>query len=169
MVEVDGTGRPSRSRCQAIVTGPASSPRAVSSRPEGDDPVADRVGVWPRAGQGSAGTWLEGLEPAVAVAAEQAREVLRLIPYAAAAAVTDSCLETTLRTATRCFDMRPTVTHVPTHQARSAVAYVVNSDTSPPSHARPHAASAGSASAEDARGILHGRGARPRIQEAAWN
>jgi hypothetical protein len=26
-------------------------------------------------------------------------------------------LETTLRTATRCFDMRRTVTHVPTHQS----------------------------------------------------
>jgi hypothetical protein len=42
----------------------------------------------------------------------------RLIPYAAAAAVTDSSLETTLRTATRCFDMRPTVTHVATHLTR---------------------------------------------------
>jgi hypothetical protein len=29
--------------------------------------------------------------------------------------VTESCAETTLRTATRCFDMRGTVTHVPTH------------------------------------------------------
>lgn len=32
-----------------------------------------------------------------------------------AAAVTDSCVETTFRTATRCFDMRPNVAHVPTH------------------------------------------------------
>ena len=31
MVEVDGTGRPSRPRCQAIVAGPASRPPAVSS------------------------------------------------------------------------------------------------------------------------------------------
>jgi hypothetical protein len=29
--------------------------------------------------------------------------------------VTDSCPETTLRTATRCFDMAGTVTYVPTH------------------------------------------------------
>jgi hypothetical protein len=34
---------------------------------------------------------------------------------AAAAAVTDSCLVMTLRTATRFFDMGPTVTHDATH------------------------------------------------------
>ena len=39
----------------------------------------------------------------------------RLSPYSAAAAVTDRCLAMTFRTATRCFDMHPTVAHVPTH------------------------------------------------------
>jgi hypothetical protein len=38
------------------------------------------------------------------------------MPHWAAAAVTDNCAETTLRTATCCFDMQRTVTHVPTHQ-----------------------------------------------------
>jgi hypothetical protein len=37
-------------------------------------------------------------------------------PDWAAAAVTDSCAETILRTVTRCFDMQRTVTHVPTHE-----------------------------------------------------
>ena len=37
------------------------------------------------------------------------------MPHWAAAAVTDNCAETTLRTATWCFDMQRTVTHVPTH------------------------------------------------------
>ena len=39
---------------------------------EGDDPVADRVRRVARVGKGSAGTWLESVQPAVAVAAEQA-------------------------------------------------------------------------------------------------
>ena len=39
------------------------------------------------------------------------------MPDSNAAAVTDNFAETTLRTATRCFDMRWTVTHVPTHQS----------------------------------------------------
>src|SRR6266852_749797 len=39
------------------------------------------------------------------------------MPDSNAAAVTDNCAETTLRTATRCFDMRWTVTHIPTHQS----------------------------------------------------
>jgi len=47
---------------------------------EGDDPVAGRVGRVARVGQGSAGTWLEGLEPTVAVAADQARELLSADP-----------------------------------------------------------------------------------------
>ncbi len=41
----------------------------------------------------------------------------RLSPYSAAAAVTDDCVVTILRTATRCVDTRPTATHVPTHQS----------------------------------------------------
>ena len=47
---------------------------------EGDDPVADRVRRVARVGQGSAGTWLEGVEPTVAVAADQARELLSADP-----------------------------------------------------------------------------------------
>ncbi len=38
------------------------------------------------------------------------------MPQVAAAAVTDNPAETTFRTATWCFDMLRTVTHVATHQ-----------------------------------------------------
>jgi hypothetical protein len=38
------------------------------------------------------------------------------MPQEAAAAVTDNWAETTFRTATWCFDMLRTVTHVATHQ-----------------------------------------------------
>ena len=72
MVEVDGTGRPSRPRCQAIVTGPASRPRAVSSVRRATIRVAHGVRRPARVGQRPARARLEGLEPAVPVAAEQA-------------------------------------------------------------------------------------------------
>ena len=47
---------------------------------QGDDPLAHGVGRVARVGQGSAGTWLEGLEPTVAVAADQAGELLPTDP-----------------------------------------------------------------------------------------
>jgi hypothetical protein len=58
---------------------------------------------------------LDGLEAALPVPVQQPVQVPTADPYSAAEVVTDSCAETTLRTATWCFDMPKTVTHVPTH------------------------------------------------------
>ena len=71
MVEVDGTGRPSRPRCQAIVTGPASRPRAVSSVRRATIRARTASDVRLRVAMRPARARLEGLEPAVPVAAEE--------------------------------------------------------------------------------------------------
>ena len=75
MVEVDGTVRPSRPRCQAIVTGPASSPRAVSSVRSATIRARTASGVRPGVGERPAGARLEGVEPAVPVPAQEAVQV----------------------------------------------------------------------------------------------
>ena len=80
---------------------------------EGDDRdlllIDDGAGVRPPEPR------LEVVEAAIPVPPQEAVQVPAADPVSAAAAVTDNCDETTLRTATRCFDMRATVTHVPTH------------------------------------------------------
>jgi hypothetical protein len=115
MVETDGTGRPSCPRCQAMVTGPASSPRAVS--PVRSAMIRSRTSSWTACGL-VRGRLDRGLQPSAPSSRYRARRRWRWPRdrwHSAAAAVTDSCPETTLRTATRCFDMAGTVTHVPTH------------------------------------------------------
>ena len=80
----DGRGRRGRASLALQVPGDRDRPRVKpvggELPAEGDDPVAGRVGRVARVGQGSAGTWLEGLEPTVAVAADQARELLSADP-----------------------------------------------------------------------------------------
>ncbi len=72
MVEVDGTGRPSRSE----VPGDRDRARVEAAGGElgaqGDDPRAHGVGRPVRVGVRPAGARLEGIEPAVPVAAEEA-------------------------------------------------------------------------------------------------
>ena len=80
MVEVDGTGRPSRPRCQAIVTGPASRPPAVSSVRRATIRVAHGVRRPAGAGARPARARLEGLEAAVPVPAQEAVQVLPADP-----------------------------------------------------------------------------------------
>ena len=72
MVEVDGVGWPSRSRCQAMVAGPASRPRAVSSVRRATIRAWTSSGVRLRAGQRPARARLEGVKPALPVPAEEA-------------------------------------------------------------------------------------------------
>ena len=115
-VEVDGTGKPSRSRCQAIVAGPASRPRATrsvrSSMIRSLTATDVRCGfACGRLDRGSTAS-----SPPSRYRVRSRCKWPRLMPHWAAAAVTDSCAETTLRMATLCFDMQLTVTHVPTHQ-----------------------------------------------------
>ena len=117
MVEVDGTGRPSRSRCQAIVTGPASRPRAVSSRRRATIRAHTTSGARPGLLRGRRERGSTASMPSSRYRRKSRCKCPRLILYSAAAAVTDNCAETTLRMATRCFDMGATVAHVPTHQS----------------------------------------------------
>ena len=126
-----GLARPSRPRCQAIVTGPASSPRAVSSVRSVDDPGADLVRRPAGAGERTAGTRLEGLEPAVTVAAEQALEMLTTDPVLGRGGGDGQLRGDDLQ------DGHPMLRHAPelSRMSRltwrlSAVAYVLDSDTS---------------------------------------
>ena len=117
MVEVDGMARPSRPRCQAIVTGPASRPPVVSSVRSAMIRSRTWSGVRPGLMRGRRERGSRASRPPSPYRRRRRCRCLRLIPYSAAAAVIDNCDETTLRTATRCFDMRPTVAHVPTHKS----------------------------------------------------
>ena len=72
MVEVDGTGRPSRPRCQPMVAGPASRPRAS---PQFDDPFAHRDRSPLRARTWSPGAWLDGFEAALSISPEEPVQV----------------------------------------------------------------------------------------------
>ena len=75
MVETDGTGRPSRPRCQAIVAGPASRPRAASSVRRATIRSRTASGRRLRAGARPAGPGLEAVEPVLAVPGEEPVEV----------------------------------------------------------------------------------------------
>jgi hypothetical protein len=107
MVEVEGTCIPACSRCQPIVTGPASQPAAVSSsrvrmmKSRTFSSVAIRLpsGLRERASTASS-------PPSLYRAARRCR-CWRHYPYSAAAAVTDSSLLMTFKTATRALDMAP--------------------------------------------------------------
>ena len=117
MVEVEGAGSSSRSRCQAMVAGPASRPPAVSSIRRATIRPRTWSGVRPGLVRGRRDLGSSPSRPPSRYRRSRRCRCPRLIPYSAAAAVTDNCDEMTLRTATRCFDMRGTVTHVPTHQS----------------------------------------------------
>ncbi len=75
MVEVDGTGRPSRSRCHAMVAWARVQAGAGELRPEGDDPAARGVGCPVRAGVRPPGSRLEFLEAALPVPPQEAVQV----------------------------------------------------------------------------------------------
>ena len=76
IVEVEGARRPSRSRCQAIVTGPASRPCARELGAQGDDALAHRLRCPAGVAAWSAGARLDRLEAALAVAAQEAVQML---------------------------------------------------------------------------------------------
>ena len=74
MVEVDGTGRPSRSRCQPMVAGPASRPRHKVD-PQCGDPIAERVGRAAGTGARPARPRIEAIDTGVAVPAKEPVQV----------------------------------------------------------------------------------------------
>ena len=107
IVEVDGTCSPACSRCQAMVTGPASHPAAVSS---------SRIATMnSRTLSSVACGLLPGLRergstasrPLALYRAIRRCRCWREYPYSAAAAETESSLLITFRTATRALDMAP--------------------------------------------------------------
>ena len=105
MVEVEGGRWPSRSRCQAIVTGPASRPRLVSCRRRST--IRSRTAVAVAAGvrSWSPGAGVDGVEAAVAVAGEQAVEVPAAVAVLGRGGGDGQLPVMTFRTATRAFDM----------------------------------------------------------------
>jgi len=113
-VEVDGARRPSRSRCQAIVSGPASRPAPVSSVRSSTMRSRTASGVRPGFVRGRRERGSTASSPPSQYRRRSRCRCPRLRPTSAAATVTDDWFVTTLRTATRCFDMGRTVTHVPT-------------------------------------------------------
>ena len=95
MVEVEGTGRPSHSRCHAMVAGPASRPPVVSSVRRAM--IRSRTASAVRCGlvRGRRDLGSRSSRPPSRYRRRRRCRCPRLIPYSAAAAVTDDCDETT--------------------------------------------------------------------------
>jgi hypothetical protein len=75
IVEVDGAPRPSRSRCQRIVSGPASSPSAIELRSQLNHPLTNRLRRGDRRALRTPGARLQGVQATVPIAGQEAVEM----------------------------------------------------------------------------------------------
>ena len=107
IVDVEGEVSPSCRRCQAIVTGPASVPAAVSARRSWTTRSRTRPVTACGLLNGARDRASNPSKPSSRYRARSLCRYCRDTPYSAAAAVTDSSPATTFNTTTRCFDDMP--------------------------------------------------------------